>query len=92
VGRAGFGEAAIDGRVLALRLKFFLETPLRIGFRPVAFIADRREGRFEQAQDDGPRAVPTGLRVDRADDRLHRVGQDGTALAALAVFLALVRG
>ena len=88
VGGPRFRKTAIDRRLLALGLKFFLEIALGIGFRSVIFTAECRQRGLEQTQNDRARAFPARLGIDRAKDRLDRIGQNGTALPALAVFLA----
>jgi hypothetical protein len=86
--RPRFQHATVDRRELALGLKFFLQRALGIAAGLIAFAAYRRQRRLHQAQDNRARAFPAGLRIDRADHRLHRVRQDRAALSSLAVFLA----
>lgn len=88
VGGAGFGKAAVKGRMIALGLEFFLETALGVGGGSLAgFAGETGDGGFEQAEDDGARAGPASFKEDGAEDGLDGIGEDGAALAALAVFL-----
>jgi len=88
VGRTCFGNTTVHGRLLALDLKFFLETSLRIRLGNIALDREGRQGGFQQTKDDRARAVPTGFGKNRPDHSLHRISENGTPLPTLAVFLA----
>ena len=88
MGGARLGHTFVDRWMIAIRLKFFLKTSLRIGGGGIAFFANRGERRLHQAQHNLPRLFPAHFREDRADDRFHRIGQNRGPLTALADFLA----